>query len=88
MSKLLLTKKEIAEARYKAELELEDIYSRHETCRDLYNLSAVEYIEREVLNAQAGKAVDCLLTDLEILLNLPIEEVQRLKNEWIKEKTK
>ena len=52
----LLTKKEIKAAEYKAETDLEDIYSRHETCRDAFNCSPLEYIEKCKLEAQLNKA--------------------------------
>jgi hypothetical protein len=50
---LLIDDHQIKQVVYKAELELEDMYSRHETCRDKYGRSPLEYIEHRKIKAEA-----------------------------------
>ena len=66
----ILSEKKIRKVIYDAELELEDLYSRHENCRDKYNCSPLEFLSMRGREAQRDKDTEYY------------EEVMRKKTLW------
>jgi len=54
------TEKQIKQDSYKAECDLEDMYSRHETCQDKFGCTPMEYIEKAKMQAQRQAIIDVI----------------------------